>query len=198
MRWDSSGCGFGRKTTSNKSTFKKTSICSCSFTEPCCVRMELYRGFLAEAHGERTSEKSWVGSQNHHRCGFLWERISAVIYLRCMVRPEGVQVSRFRNWDLKSSLSKLLSVQSLNISEALDLTGVKKGTGKQHRDTETTTRITESGFLHYSSLMHCSAGTATRSPQLIPVSAETALKSWHAHRHETPLRQENTNCPTGN
>lgn len=94
-----------------------------------------------------------------------------------MVRPEGVQVSRFQNRDIKSSLSKPLSIQFPNISGVLDLTGVKKDVGKQYRETETTTCITVSGFLPYSLLMHCSAGTATPTPHLIPVSPETAPRS---------------------
>lgn len=51
--------------------------------------------------------------------------------------------------------------------------------------------------LHYSLLMHCSAGTAIHSPHLIPISPEPAPWSWHVHPHETSLRQENVNCPLG-
>lgn len=83
IRWDSSGCGFGRKTTagSNKSTFKRTSIFSCSFTEPYYVQMALYRGLLAEAHGECMSEKisQWDTRMVIDLVFFLWERISVVV-----------------------------------------------------------------------------------------------------------------------
>lgn len=59
IRWDSSGCEFGKKMTarSNKSTFKTIDACSCSFTES-CVQMDLHSGLVAEAHGECLSENS--------------------------------------------------------------------------------------------------------------------------------------------
>lgn len=66
---------------SNKSTFKGTSACSCSFTEHCYVQMELYRGLLAEAHGDCMSDKSGVGSQKADRFVFVWEMIFVDIYL---------------------------------------------------------------------------------------------------------------------
>lgn len=53
---------------SKKSTFKGTSVCSCSFTEHFYVQMELYRGLLAEAHGDCMSDKSGVGSQQVMIC----------------------------------------------------------------------------------------------------------------------------------
>lgn len=81
-----------------------------------------------------------------------------------MVRPEGVQVSRFQNRDVKSSLSKPLSIQFPNISGVLDLTGVKKDVGKQYRETETTTCITVSGF--FLTLYSCTVQLAQLPPLL--------------------------------